>query len=53
MATGGFRNIPIPKPLSLTGNVGQNWKIFRRDFNNYEIATKLNTETLDIRVATL
>ena len=53
MATGGFRNIPIPKPLSLTGNVGQNWKIFRRDFNNYEIATKLNTETMDIRVATL
>ena len=53
MAEGGFRNIPIPKPLSLTGNVVQNWKIFRRDFTNYEIATKLKGEDMDIRVATL
>ena len=52
MATGG-RNIPIPKPLSLTGNVGQNWKIFKRDFTNYEVATKLNKENMEIRVATL
>ena len=52
MATGG-RNIPIPKPLSLTGNVGQNWKTFKRDFTNYEVATKLNKENMEIRVATL
>ena len=53
MATGGFRNIPIPKPLSLTGNIVQNWKVFRRDFTNYEIATKLSAEEMEIRVATL
>ena len=53
MAEGGVRNIPIPKPLNLTGNVKQNWKMFRRDFTNYEIATKLKGEEMEIRVATL
>ena len=52
MAT-GQRYIPIPRPLSLTGNLAQNWKTFSRDWSNYEIASKLNNEEMPIRVATL
>ena len=53
MASGGFRNIPIPRSLSLTGNVVQNWRTFKRDFTNYENAAKLTEMTMAIRVATL
>ena len=49
----GNRSIPIPSPLSLTGNVAHNWNIFKRGFNNYETVKNLNTETMEVRVATL
>ena len=61
MASGGetgtthtmYRNIPIPRALSLTGNLAQNWKVFQRDWKNYEITSKLSTEDMSVRVATL
>ena len=46
------RTLPIPKSLSLTGNLANNWKIFSRDWDNYEIASKLSDEDMKIRVAT-
>ncbi|GFR97655.1 retrovirus-related Pol polyprotein from transposon 17.6 [Elysia marginata] len=47
------RQLPIPRPLILTGNLTTNWKVFKRDWNTYEIASKLRSETAEIRVATL
>ncbi|GFR96381.1 retrovirus-related Pol polyprotein from transposon 17.6 [Elysia marginata] len=47
------RQLPIPRPLILTGNLTTNWKVLKRDWNNYEIASKLRSETKEIRVATL
>lgn len=44
--------IPVPRPLDLSGNLTANWKIFKRDWSNYEIASKLNVEEPEVRVAT-
>lgn len=40
------RQIPIPRPLSLTTDPTNNWR------DNYEIAGKLSEETMEIRVGT-
>ena len=45
-------NIPIPKPLNINENLSYNWKVFKRDWKNYEIASKTNKEEMEIRVAT-
>jgi len=44
------RQIPIPRPLVLTGNLNANWKVFHRDWKNYEIASKLSVEIEEVRV---
>lgn len=47
------RQIPIPRPLTLTtGNLSTNWRVFKRDWGNYEIASKLSEEDDKVRVAT-
>ena len=52
MESSSFRNIPIPKKLDITGNLATNWRTFKRDWRNYEIASKLAKEDMEIRVAT-
>ena len=46
-------NIPFPPPLDLSGNVAANWKKFRRTWDNYEIASRLNQQSTEQRAATL
>jgi uncharacterized lipoprotein YehR (DUF1307 family) len=45
--------VPIPKPLSLIGNVKENWKKFSSAWNNYEIATGYVKKDDKVRVAAL
>src|SRR5215469_4141684 len=45
--------IPHPASLNFAGNVTNEWKRFRSQWQNYEIATDLVTETTDKRAAIL
>ena len=45
--------IPLPPKLDLRGNLASNWKKFKRLWVNYEIATRLNTKSKQLCVATL
>ena len=44
--------IPFPKQLDMDGNIANNWKKFKRSWNNYEKASCLNTKPSDLRAAT-
>ena len=37
-------NIPSSSKMSLTGSLSQNWKKFKRQFENYAIASRLDKE---------
>ena len=45
--------IPLPSKLDLKGNLPVNWKKFKRLWTNYEVASRLNTQSGDLRTATL
>ena len=45
--------IPLPPKLELRGNLSANWKRFKRLWTNYEIASRLQIQGKDLRVATL
>lgn len=47
------KSIPPPKSLQLEGNIATNWRHFKRDWSNYEIATGLDEGPERIRIATL
>ena len=49
-ATPLVQGIAPPKPLDTTRNIVDNWKQFKRMWNNY-IFTNLNAQTEDYRVA--
>ena len=36
--------IPVPPPMDLKGDLALNWSIFREQYKDYEIATKLDNE---------
>jgi len=46
-------SIPLPPKLELRGNLRTNWIKFKRIWKNYEIASRLNTQSSELRVATL
>ena len=48
-----FNNFPLPSPMDVTGDILNNWKFFKLQWNDYEIATELNTKSEAIRMATL
>ena len=37
-------NVPSPSKMSLTGSLSQNWKKFKRQFENYAIASRFDKE---------
>ena len=45
--------LPVPAPMSMQGNLAENWKFFKQMWNNYEIASGLDTKTNEVRKATL
>ena len=47
------RNIPLPQKLDLKGNTAANWKRFKRNWANYEIASRLKLESKELRTATM
>ena len=45
MATRSFSaNIPPPEKMSFSGSLAENWRKFKRNFNNYSVATRLSRE---------
>ena len=46
-------NFPLPAPLEYKGYVYSNWKFFRLEWEDYEVATQLNTKSEEMRIATL
>ena len=46
-------NFPVPAPMDLKGDLVQNWSFFKAQYENYEVATRLNKKQDDVRVATL
>ena len=38
-------NFPLPAPLEYKGDVYSNWKFFRLQWEDYEVATQLNTKS--------
>ena len=38
-------NIPLPGPLKITGDISSNWKRFKSQWTNYELATDLTEDT--------
>ena len=40
-------NVPPPSKMSLTGNLTQNWRKFKRQFENYAVASRLTREEDD------
>ena len=48
-----MNNLPVPEPMNMTSsNVAENWSYFRKQWNDYEIATDLREKDEKIRVAT-
>ena len=45
--------IPLPPPLKMTGNLSNNWRIFKSMWKNYETATNMSEKSSEIRTATL
>ena len=46
-------NFPLPAPVKLSGDVYQNFKFFRMQWEDYEVATQLTEKPDSIRMATL
>ena len=46
-------NFPLPAPVKLSGDVYQNFKFFRMQWKDYEVATQLTEKPDSIRMATL
>ena len=46
-------NFPIPAPMVCKGNLVANWEFFRQQWEDYEVATRLDKQTSKIRLASL
>ena len=44
--------IPLPQKMDLTGNLAGSWKKFKHMWNNYEVASRLWTQSNELRTAT-
>lgn len=44
-------NVPLPRPLSLEGDMKENWEVFSQVWENYEIITGLEHEDDRYRIA--
>lgn len=47
-------NIPVPSPLNLSAiNIEDEWRFFRASYENYEIASGIDTKEIKQRTANL
>ena len=44
--------LPVPVSMCMQGNLAENWKFFKLMWNNYEIASGLDTKTDEVRKST-
>ena len=44
-------NFPIPAPMVCKGNLVANWEFFRQQWEDYEVATGLDKQSSEIRLA--
>ena len=47
------RDIPVPAPMPIKGDLRGNWKFFKAQWQNYEVATGLNEKEEAVRITTL
>lgn len=45
-------HIRLPEPLKLDGNVAENWRVFKQNFDIFAIAIELNKKSDAVKVAT-
>lgn len=45
-------NFPVPAPMSCKGDQVNNWEFFKQQWMDYEVATGLNLNPVEIRLAT-
>ncbi len=45
--------VPNPTPMRLKSDLKNNWKIFKEEWDDYIIATKLDKEDKKVQAATL
>ena len=48
-----YKDLPVSSPMLVKGNIKGNWKFFKLQWSNYEIATDLVKKEKPIRIATL
>jgi len=46
-------NLPVPLAMNMKGYVASNWKFFKDQWQNYEIASGLAQKPVNVRLATL
>ena len=45
-------NLPVPSRLDMSGNIAENWKKWKKVWDSFEIASRLNQQENKYRVAT-
>ena len=45
-------NLPVPSRLDTRGNIAENWKRWKQVWDSFEIASRLNQQENQVRVAT-
>ena len=48
-----YSQIPPPPPMNMKGNLAENWKFFKKSWNNYKVATELDKKAKNVVLATL
>ena len=53
MADSVLQNVPFPAKLVTNANLALNWKRFKRSWENYEVASRIQQQSKEVRCATL
>ena len=48
-----YSQIPPPAQMNMKGNLADNWKFFKKSWNNYKVATGLDKKEKNVVLATL
>ncbi|UYV82346.1 K02A2.6-like, partial [Cordylochernes scorpioides] len=49
---GGMSNIPVPAPILINSQAAENWRFFKSQWDNYQVATELNKKDNNVIRAT-
>ena len=48
-----YSQIPTPLPMNVKGNLADNWRFFKKSWDNYKVATELDKKAKNVVLATL